>query len=225
MRVAALISGGKDSSLALYRAIKMGLYVECLATVIPKREDSLLFHYPNINLTSLFAKASGIPLKKTVSNSRSEKEEINDLKNLLRDLDVEGVVSGVISSSFQKQRIDRVCWELGLESITPLWQVDPMKLMNEIVSSGFDTIITGVYAYGLGENWLGRKIDEQSLKELVEVAKKFNISLVGEGGEYETFVTDAPFFNKRIRILEAETFWKGCAGSLMIKQATLVDKR
>ena len=57
MRIAALVTGGKDSVLALYRALKLGYEVKFLVTMIPQREDSWMFHFPNIHLTDLFAKA------------------------------------------------------------------------------------------------------------------------------------------------------------------------
>ena len=61
MRVAALVTGGKDSALALYKAMNEGYNMAHLVTMIPKRQDSWMFHYPNIHLSSLFAEAVGIP--------------------------------------------------------------------------------------------------------------------------------------------------------------------
>ncbi|KPV63051.1 MAG: ATP-binding region [Candidatus Bathyarchaeota archaeon BA1] len=64
MCYAALVTGGKDSTLALYRALKRGYEIGYLVTMLPQREDSWMFHFPNIHLTSLFAEAVGIPLMK-----------------------------------------------------------------------------------------------------------------------------------------------------------------
>jgi diphthine-ammonia ligase len=58
----------------------------------------------------------------------------------------------------------------------------------------------------------------------VEINQKFQISLVGEGGEYESLVLDAPIFKKRIEIVEAETSYENNSGVLTIKEARLVDK-
>ena len=45
-----------------------------------------------------------------------------------------------------------------------------------------------------------------------------------EGGEGETFVTDAPFFKKRIVIEEWDKSWDGIRGVAKIKKAKLVEK-
>ena len=133
MKVAALISGGKDSALALHQALKRGYDVKYLVTLIPQREDSWMFHYPNVELTDLFAEACGIPLVKAETSGVKE-EELEDLRRLLDKLDIEGVVSGAIASTYQKSRIDRICAELGLKSITPLWRKDEKMLIETLIS-------------------------------------------------------------------------------------------
>jgi len=221
VRLAALITGGKDSSLALHRALSEGYKVEYLVTMIPQREDSWMFHFPNIRLTDLFAEASGIPLAKAETSGVKE-EEVEDLKRLLGELDIEGVISGAISSEYQKSRIDRICKELGVSSITPLWHEDPLKLMRELIDLDFEVIIVGVYAYGFDRSWLGREINRSTLNALVELNRKYKISVVGEGGEYETLVLFAPYFGKRIRVVEAEVVWQDDSGYLSVKKAELV---
>ena len=148
MRLAALVSGGKDSVLALYRAQQMGHSIEVLATMVPKRSDSYMFHYPNIHLTDYLAKALEIPLVRAETSGIKEKE-LEDLKKLLLSLDVEGVVTGAIASSYQKERIDKLCDELGLKSIAPLWHQNPLDIMNELVELNFKVIFVGVSAFGL----------------------------------------------------------------------------
>ena len=223
MRVAALVTGGKDSVLALYRAQKMGHNVEGLATMIPQRADSYMFHFPNIHLTELLSRAVEIPLVKAETSGVKEKE-LEDLKNLLASLDVEGVVSGAVSSSYQKERIERICQELDLKSVAPLWHEDPLDLMKEMIDLKFKVIIIGVYAYGFDKSWLGKEINSGTLDSFVELHDKYQVSLVGEGGEYESLVLDAPFFKKRIEIVKAETSYKNLSGVLIVKEARLVDK-
>lgn len=223
MKVAALISGGKDSALALYRVLNQGLKVVRVVTLIPKREDSWMFHYPNAYLTNLFAEAAGLPLvSKTTSGKKSE--ELEDLKSVLTSLDIEGLVYGVIASSYQKRCIEQVCKELNLTPIAPLWGEDPREILDSLLDLKFKVVITGVYAYGFDESWLGREIDTDTVKDLIELNRKLGISLVGEGGEYETLVLDAPFFKKRIKILEYEKIWKGDSGYLKVLKAALAEK-
>ncbi|MGQ9564969.1 MAG: TIGR00289 family protein [Candidatus Bathyarchaeales archaeon] len=223
LRVAVLISGGKDSALALHRALRGDYDVEFLVAMVPRREDSWMFHYPNIHMADLFAEAAGIPLMKTETSGFRE-VELEDLKRLLRKLDIEGVVTGAVSSEYQKTRIDKVCEELRLVSISPLWHEDPIELLREIINEKFDVLIVGVYAYGFDSSWLGRQFNQETVDALIQLNKKYGISLVGEGGEYESLVLDAPFFKKKIKLLSVERIWKGQSGYLLVKKAELESK-
>ena len=156
MRVAVLVSGGKDSALALHHTLEKKHEVVCLASVIPLKEDSWMFHYPNIRLVDLFSEAVGIPLVKAESPGVKE-EEVEDLRRLIERLNVEGVVTGAIASTYQKTRIDMICEQLGLKSIAPLWHRDPVSILREVVDLNFNAIIVGVYAYGFTSEWLGKK--------------------------------------------------------------------
>ncbi|KYH42551.1 MAG: hypothetical protein AYL31_001030 [Candidatus Bathyarchaeota archaeon B26-1] len=223
MDLAALVTGGKDSALALYRVLKAGHRVKYLVTIIPRRPDSWMFHYPNIRLAGLFAEAVGIPHVKEETEGVKERE-LEDLKRALESLDVEGVVSGAVASEYQKNRIEHVCRSLGLRSITPLWHEDPVKIMEELISLNFQVLVVGVYAYGLDRSWLGRRIDREAIRELVELSGKLGISVVGEGGEYETLVLDAPYFRKKIEIVDSKVVWDGQSGYLEVEKAELIDK-
>lgn len=223
MRVAVLATGGKDSALALYKVLNEDHEVKYLVSMIPLREDSWMFHYPNIRLVDLFAEAAEIQLVKAETLAVKERE-VEDLKRLIEGIDVDAIVSGAIASNYQKSRIEKMCEQLRLKCIVPLWHKNPLDILKEILGLKFEVIITGVYAYGFSEEWLGRKIDEASIKALIELNKQYGVSLVGEGGEYETLVLDAPFFKKRIKIVEAEKIWKNQSGYFLITKAKLENK-
>lgn len=223
MRVAVLVSGGKDSALALHRILEEGHRAEFLVTMVPEREDSWMFHVPNIHLTELFAEAAGIPLIQRKTSGIKEKE-LDDLRAAISTLNVEGVVSGAIASTYQKKRIDEICKDLAIIHEAPLWNVDPVALLRELVDWNFEVVIVGVYAYGFDESWLGRKIDLDTINALLFLKRKYNISIVGEGGEYETLVLNAPFYKKRIRLIETEKLWEGQSGHLQVKKADLTGR-
>ncbi|MEM3641688.1 MAG: diphthine--ammonia ligase, partial [Candidatus Bathyarchaeia archaeon] len=151
MRVAALATGGKDSTLALYRVLSKGYEVKYLVSMLPLREDSWMFHYPNMHLMDLFSEAVEIPLVKRETIGIKE-VEVEDLKSLIVKLDVDGLVSGAIASNYQKARIEAICKQLGLECITPLWQEKPQNILKEILDLKFEVIITGVFAYGFSKD-------------------------------------------------------------------------
>ena len=223
LRVAALVTGGKDSALALYRAVLQGHKVVCLVTMVPQRADSWMFHSPNVHLADLFAEAVSIPLVKADTSGEKEAEVV-DLKQALAQLSIDSVVSGAIFSHYQKERIDGICKELCIKHVTPLWHEDPLSILREILELKMKTIIVGAYANGLTQQWLGREIDENTINDLIELNKRFEVSIVGEGGEYETLVLDAPFFSKRIKLIDTERIWQGASGYLLVKKAVLVAK-
>lgn len=227
MKLASLISGGKDSIYATYLAMQKGHEIKYLVTIFPERQDSWMFHHPCIELTKLQAEALGI--KQIIGKTIGEKEkELEDLRKVLEKIrnEVEGVVSGAIASNYQKIRIDRICEELGLESLTPLWNEDQEKLLKEEVGSGFEIIITGVFAEGFNKSWLGRKIDFKTIEELKKLNKKFRTNISAEGGEYESFVLNCPIFKKKVEITESEIIWDDAtnSGYLIVKRAELIQK-
>lgn len=223
MKLAALVSGGKDSAYALYIAMQRGHDVTQLITIRSDNPESYMYHTRNVHLTSLFSEACRIPI--LVGNSKGEKEkEIEDLRRALQNADVEGVVAGAIESEYQKSRVEKVCSSLGLELITPLWKKNANEVMEEIIEK-FDVLVTHVAAYGLDESWLGIKLDRKALEDLKNLKKKCGIHIAGEGGEYETFVLDAPFFVKKIEITKAEKKWYGDYGTFEILEARLVEKK
>jgi len=223
MRLAALCSGGKDSTYALWLSIKQGHEVAYIVAMIPAREDSWMFHQSNIHLIDLFAECVGLPLVKAETSGEKERE-IDDLKRTLKMLDVQGVVSGGIASNYQKNRIDEICRELGLDHLAPLWGMEQEKLLQDMIDAEFEIVITSVSAQGFNERWLGRKLDERTLQDLIGLNQRYKVNVSGEGGEYESLVLDAPFFRKRIAVLEATRIWKGDSGHMLIKKAEIKDK-
>lgn len=226
MKTAVLFSGGKDSTMAVYNALKEGHEVNYLVSVFSDNPASYMFHVANIHITELSAEAMGIPLIKKVTKGIKE-EELEDLKNILielKDKGVEAIYSGALFSVYQKSRIDAICEDLGLKSCAPLWHRDPIEYMEEIIELGFEVIITSVAAEGLDESWLGKKIDKDALDKIVELNKKYKIHIGFEGGEAETLVLDGPIFNKGIKVIESENIWEGDSGYFLIKKAELADK-
>lgn len=187
-----------------------------------------MFHHPNIQWVKLQAEAMRYSLE-TLTVSGVKEAEVHELEQRLdklkKQLKIDGVVSGAIQSEYQKSRIDQICENLGILSLTPLWMKDPETLLREVVKLGFKIIIISCSAQGLNETWLGRLIDEQAIDEIIELSKKFGINPAFEGGEAETFVIDSPLFNHKIRILSAEKRWYPIeAGTYQIKKAVLKPK-
>jgi diphthine-ammonia ligase len=207
MRLGVLFSGGKDSTYALYKAMAENEVV-CLISMLSNNPSSYMFHTPNINLTKLQAEAIGLPLLTSPTEGKKE-EELADLKRAIAEAkkkyNIEGLVTGAVASVYQAERIKKICDDLSLACVNPLWHKDPEKLMREMINSGFKFILSSVAAEGLDKSWLGREITLKDVDRLVAVNKKLGIHIAFEGGEAESLVVSAPIFKKKLEIIEAET--------------------
>ena len=226
MRLGVLFSGGKDSLYACWKAMQHE-EVACLITVVSKNPESYMFHTPNIHLAGLQAAAAGLPLVE-VETAGEQETELLDLKRALslarERFDIEGVVTGAILSVYQAARIQRICRELDLWCFNPLWHIDQEAYMEDLIDAGFQVIIVGIFSSPFDASWLGREINRRTLDDLRKAARKYRITLTGEGGEFETFVIDAPFFSRRIAIEEASAVYQNYNGILRIERAGLVEK-
>lgn len=225
MRLAILTSGGKDSLFACYIMASQGFDIKYLLSVVPETKESYMFHRPSVALSRLQSEALGVEL--LTKGTKGEKEkELKDLKDLISSVkgEIEGVVAGAVASEYQRQRVDVICEDLGLRSFAPIWHKEPELLLREMTSANFEIIITSVTAQGLDESWLGRKIDEKCIEDLISLNKKYGIHVSGEGGEYETLVLDMPMFKRRLEVLKARKEWDGTSGTYIVEKARLSDK-
>ncbi|MBU0461673.1 MAG: TIGR00289 family protein [Nanoarchaeota archaeon] len=226
MRLGALFSGGKDSCYAMHLAMKEHEIV-CLISMLSSNKESFMFHTPNIEMTRMQAEAIDLPLISAMTLGKKE-EELKDLKDAIKkakdEFRIEGIVTGALASVYQASRIQKICDDLNLKCVNPLWQKDQVQLLNEVVDAGFEVIISGVFAEPLDDKWLGEKITKETIARLEKLKESHKINPAGEGGEIETTVLDAPFFKRRIKIKEATISYAKNAGVFMIEKALLVDK-
>jgi len=226
MRVGVLFSGGKDSCLALQKS--MGFHdVVCLISLISESQESYMFHVPNIEVTGRQAEAIGLPIVQRRTKGKKEKE-LGDLKKAIdkarADFDLQGIVTGAVKSVYQSTRVQRICKRLGLWCFDPLWLKDEIELLNEVVQGRYEVVISGVFAFPLSREFLGRKLDLDMIRKLERLKQEYGLSPAGEGGELETTVTDAPFFRRRLEILDHDVSYKDYSGVFEIRDVRLMDK-
>jgi len=193
-------SGGKDSCFALWKAISQGLHVSHLLNFVNEDSEKALSHGLAPELVALQAQAMELPmLQKCVTWETYEagfKAAVEELK--LRG--ITGLVAGDIHLQEHRDWIERVCGEVGVEAVLPLWQMDTAQLLADFVESGFKAIVVNVETKVFGREWLGRQVDSKLAAELCQLGVSSNIDPCGERGEFHTFVYDGPLFKKPIRI-------------------------
>jgi diphthine-ammonia ligase len=226
MRLGVLFSGGKDSTLALHKAAEKA-EVACLITLVSENKESYMFHTPNIDITALQAEALNLPLIRQETEGKPE-AELADLDaaiaQAIKRFKITGVVTGAVESVYQAARIQKICNRLNVWCVNPLWKRNQKALLEETVAEGYKTVISGVFAYPLDKEWLGKQIDSDLIGKLVALGEEYGLSPSGEGGEIETTVLAAPLFKKKIEVLDATVEAKGNSGVFRIKQARLAEK-
>jgi ABC transporter with metal-binding/Fe-S-binding domain ATP-binding protein len=220
LKVAALFSGGKDSTFALWCTQMQGWDIDTLVTVFPESRNSWMFHYPALKWTRLQAQAMGLP-QTTIPTKGEKEEELADLTEGLdkvkKSFGIDTIVSGAVASEYQRTRIDNICEKLGVRSIAPLWHKNQEQLVREQIESGFEIILTACNALGLDKKWLGKRLEASDVPRLVKLREKYGLSVAFEGGEAETFVLAGPIFKNRLEIIRSSPSWRGDSGHLDIE--------
>lgn len=204
-------SGGKDSCLACYKAMQQGYEVKYLLNFISRESKRGCFHGIESRLMQIQADALGLALvqKEVSPNMQKYEEEFKAAVSELKARGIQRMVFGDIYLDEHKNWVERVCQDLDIIPIQPLWNAPAVKLVEEFIELGFKAIIVSCKADVLGKDFIGRYLD----KEMLEEFKVRNICPCGENGEFHTFVVDGPIFKRKIEILESEpvlkeSFWK-----------------
>jgi predicted ATP pyrophosphatase (TIGR00289 family) len=157
----------------------------------------------------------------TKQSSGEKETELENLRELLEPLDIDGVISGALASEYQRTRIEQICHQLNLRSFTPLWHKNQTLILQEQLHAGFQIMITGVFAEGLEKHWLGTILNKYNIEGLIQQTAKYRINPAGEGGEFETLVLDGPLFQKKIVVDASSVEWMRDHGTLRITKAHL----
>lgn len=225
MNLAALFSGGKDSTFAIYKERQKGNNITCAVSVFPMSDESSFLHYPNFHVTKLQASSMKMPHLFGQTNSNDVEVEMQVIEKLLaqakQDYSIEGLVHGGILSKFQKKRFEKIGSKLNLKVFSPLWEINQKEYLKDLIESKFRFIISSVSSGGLDESWLGKEITMHEVEKLDNLATKHGFNLSFEGGEAETLVLDCPLFSSPIKIIDSKKIWDGYRGRFEITQAIL----
>ncbi len=205
IKVACVISGGKDGIFGYYQSVKK--YNVAVLLNLNDNNKDVSFHHYQKELVALQAKAIGLPLiqKTVVAQYRNQnlfEEQIFDIFSKLKKDGIRGVILGyVLTGDYQHDLLKRICSELEIKLILPNYKRNSKIVLTEIIESNIVAIITSVMKGKIAREWLGKPIDKKFLKYLMN---KKNIDFCGDKGEFHTFVVDAPFFKKKIYFNEIE---------------------
>ncbi len=212
--VVVSLSGGKDSTYALYEALKEGLNVKHLLFI----NTGSKAHLVNRWVLKLVSEAVEIP-------SVTVNKELPAIRKTLKKLKADMLVSGVMTTPEHMDWYQEVCSPIQVKHYAPLWGKNPLAALDEMKQLGFHMLVIEVdTAMGSSEDWLGKEIGDNMLNELKQLERKRKINPIGEWGEYHTIVLDCPVYKKKVNIIESEITWKNSKGYVTIKKADLQPK-
>jgi diphthine-ammonia ligase len=217
-------SGGKESSLAGYRAREGGLEICYLANMVTEDGARSRTHGLSSEILRLQSQAIGIPLVQRQVTWQSYEAEFKKMANELKKEGIEGGVFGDIDLDEHREWVERVCREVGITAHQPVWGESQDDILKDFINSGFKAIIVATRADMLGEEWLGRRLDMDFFNEIKELGSTRGITPCGEAGEYHTLVIDGPLFQKRMEITEAKKVFRDKHWFLEILSAELRAK-
>jgi diphthine-ammonia ligase len=194
-------SGGKDSCLAAYLALGQGYKISHLVNFISQEFKRVSFHGTEARLIQLQSQAIGIPLLQKLTTWESYEQEFKEAVQSLLPRGIKGMVFGDIYLDEHREWVERVCGELGITAIEPLWNKDTEEVFSGFVDAGFEAIIVSASDELIDEGWVGQRLGRKFLSYL----KTRNVDLCGENGEYHTLVVNGPLFKRKIEIIESKT--------------------
>lgn len=212
-------SGGKDSCFACYKALEAGYNIIYLINFISKEYKRVSFHGIEGRLIKIQSELSGIPLHQKETTPDNYENEFKEAVASLKNQGIKGMVFGDIYLEEHREWVERVCKELGLEPIEPLWERDREELMHDFISSGFQAVITSGQSRFIDKEWIGLSVNRDFIEYL---RKKPKVDICGENGEYHTFVISGPLFNGRIEIIEKEVIGRNGYWFLDIKDFRVI---
>lgn len=207
MKAFASWSGGKDCMLAVHRFLnKPENSIECLLNMCDA--DGLHSRSHGIHKSWIQKQAAcmNMPLIQPISDFKGYEKVFNSQIVALKSQGVEAGVFGDIYLEEHREWIDRVCNEMEIKALFPLWGEDTSHLLQEFINEGFETIVVAIRNDMLEDTWLGRIIENDFLRD---IKKLTGIDPCAENGEYHSFVFNGPLFREPVKFKKGEIHREG----------------
>ncbi len=187
----ASYSGGKDSVLALYRAIRSGMEPACLIITYNTQMGRSWFHGIPEELLQEVSASLHIPVRLIQTSGEDYAERFREELRRQKANGVEVCVFGDIDIEEHLQWCSNICREAEMEAFFPLWQEPRERLVREFIDDGFTANITVVDTARLSDRHLGMVLSEKAMASIAAEGA----DVCGENGEYHSFVSDGPLFS------------------------------
>ena len=189
-------SGGKDSALAYYRALKLGMVPKKILTMFEDEKDISKSHAIPSNVVQAQVDRLGVPLLIKPASWGSYEGQFIDAMDACR---AEGITHGVFGDIDLEDHLEWVqttCAKSDIIAVHPLWNMPRLSVVEELLEAGFESWIIVVNTTMMPASYVGKRLT----KELMEELEAAGIDACGENGEFHTIVVDGPIFSERVPI-------------------------
>lgn len=194
-------SGGKDSCLALNRAIKNNYEVSHLLTMFDETGERSRSHAVSLEVMRAQAESLGLELIAPVASWQDyETVFVEELKQL-KARNFDAAIFGDIDLQAHRDWEEKVCVAAEIEAVLPLWSENRLDLVNEFLSEGFRSVVICVNEKYLPKEFCGRVFNDDFIKDLPE-----DVDACGENGEFHTFAFDGKLFKNPVSYKVAEIY-------------------
>ena len=195
-------SGGKDSCMALQEALNRGLKISHIVNFISDNPTKVRCHGTDSNLICLQSQAMGIPLLQKITSWEEYERDFKAHVSGLKPSGLRGMVFGDIYLDPHREWVERVCGDIGIVALEPLWKKDTTELLAQFIDLGFKSVVICAKTELIELKWLGRTVDRDFMQYLIDKG----VDPCGENGEYHTLVLDGPLFKQSIELLESRVY-------------------
>jgi diphthine-ammonia ligase len=195
-RYALCCSGGKDSVLALDRAIRAGLQVDRLLTLYDERSARVRFHGVPVAVMRAQAKALDLPTQLYPTTPATFEQVFVSALADLKAAGIHGLIFGDIHLQDVRAWYEQRVRSAGLAHLEPLWGEPSGRVAREVLVRGYTAILTCVETPKADPLWLGRPLSE----DLISACEQRGLDPCGEYGEYHTLVTNSPLFSHPLAV-------------------------
>jgi diphthine-ammonia ligase len=187
-------SGGKDSCLAVYKAIEQGYSPKKLLTMFSMENGISSAH--RLKEEIIKAQAASMDIECSIGRALFNDYEEVFVSNLrlFKEQGIDYGIFGDIDLEEHRQWEEKVCNRASIAAVLPLWQKDRKELVKEFINKGFKAKIVVVNTTMLDKRFLGQDLSCSLLEEIEE----YGADVCGENGEYHTVVYDGPIFRNSV---------------------------
>lgn len=198
-------SGGKDSALAYYRALQLGMVPKKVLTMFEEDGEISKSHALPLEVVQAQVERLGVPLLTKAASWSSYEDQFTIAMD---DCRAEGITHGVfgdIDLEGHLEWVQKTCAKSDIVAVHPLWQMSRKRVVDELLEEGFEVWIVVVNTTMMPAKYVGKKLT----REIVEELELTGIDACGEKGEFHTVVVDGPIFSSRVPFAIGEPVVKG----------------